>query len=412
MTNVVLLTIDSLRADRCSSYGYDRETTPSMDDFASDGVRFENAYSVSSHTRESVPAFLTGRYPNAAVDKGYHLAAPTLATMLKNTHHSGAFHSNPFLSRAYGYDRDFDVFDDDLYFSRHKLVALAQRLWDKIRGHHYVRAETINKRALSWLDSLSDDEDPFFLWNHYMDVHGPYEPPEPYRNEWVTESVSDDRAQRLWRRIHDAPDSVDEQDRKILTDLYDGEVRYTDDRIGEFLSELDERELMDETVVIITSDHGEGLGENGRYGHPRYLFEELNRVPLVVAGEGIPTAEPTTASSTLDLVPTVGHAIDTATETPGTALQTYWTVGDSNTDRVVICEARGEGENKGVFRVGATDGDRFEQYEIYRDGSVSGANDFAAEIDAHLETCKWDSAPVSETEQAEVNARLEALGYR
>lgn len=110
-----------------------------------------------------------------------------------------------FVSRVYGFDRDFNACDDDLYLSQHKLVTLAQRLWDKIRGHHYAGAEMINERAFSWVDSLPDGE-LFFVWNHYMDIHGFYEPPESNRGEFVDKPVSDSEAQDLYDCVGRAQD--------------------------------------------------------------------------------------------------------------------------------------------------------------------------------------------------------------
>src|SRR6056297_2275707 len=162
--NVILLSGDALRADHLSCYGYHRETSPVLDEFAEESIRFENAYSASSHTREAVPALLTGEYPDVAVDSKYHLASETIASTLSEEGFATAgFHSNPFVSRAYGFDQGFDIFDDDLHLGQHKLLALAQRAYDKLRNRHYARAEEINHRALKWIDSLEDG--PFFLWN-------------------------------------------------------------------------------------------------------------------------------------------------------------------------------------------------------------------------------------------------------
>ena len=129
--NVVLLTLDALRADHVSWCGYDRDTTPNFDRFAETNTRFAEAYSVSTHTREAIPGLLTGLYPTECVADDYSLAADTIATHLRDTEYTtGAFHSNPYVSRAYGFDRDFDPFDYDLYLCQHKLIALAQRALD------------------------------------------------------------------------------------------------------------------------------------------------------------------------------------------------------------------------------------------------------------------------------------------
>ncbi|MFB6185792.1 MAG: sulfatase-like hydrolase/transferase, partial [Halobacteriaceae archaeon] len=124
--NIILLSADALRADHLSCYGYHRDTSPALDEFAEESIRFTNAYSVSSHTREAIPALLTGKYPDVAIDSNYNLTTDTIASTLSDEGFATAgFHSNPFASRAYGFDQGFDVFDDDLHLGQHKLIALA-----------------------------------------------------------------------------------------------------------------------------------------------------------------------------------------------------------------------------------------------------------------------------------------------
>ena len=170
---------------------------------------------------------LTGRYPDIAVDDGYNLAADTVATALQETGYAtGGFHSNPYVSRAYGYGEDFDTFDDDLHLGRHKLIALAQRALDKLRNRHYARAETINELALEFVDST---EEPFFLWAHYMDPHGPYSPPREYQEVFHDEYVGMKRAQEMYRRaVIEDPESITADERRELVNLYGEEVRYAD----------------------------------------------------------------------------------------------------------------------------------------------------------------------------------------
>src|SRR6056297_1726457 len=152
--NVILLSGDALRADHLSCYGYHRETSPVLDELAEESISFTNAYSASSHTREAIPALLTGEYPDVAIGPDYRLATDTVAsTLSEEGFATGGFHSNPFVSRAYGFDRGFDEFDDDLHLGQHKLIALAQRALDKFRNRHYARAEEINARSLEWIDS-------------------------------------------------------------------------------------------------------------------------------------------------------------------------------------------------------------------------------------------------------------------
>jgi arylsulfatase len=417
--SVVLLTVDALRADHLSSYGYDRETSPTLDRLAEDGVRFQRAYSQSSHTREAVPAMLTGRDPDAAVDEQYLLSADTVASRLADTEiATGGFHSNPFVSRAYGFDRDFDAFDDDLHLGQHKLLALAQRALDKLRNRHYARADRINERAFDWLDNR--DSERFFLWAHYMDVHGPYEPPEPYRSRFGEPELSDREAQRLYKRAIDDPESITERDRQTLIDLYDGEIAYVDEQISQFVAGLQDRGLWEETLVLVSADHGDAFGEHGYYEHPRYLHEELTRVPLLVLGEGVGSAVPSIPASTADLVPTVLSAlgVDT-TGLPGDSLLELAVSAPTEDDRTVFSQARGEGADDGVRRFAARDreGACFLERDL-SDGSIlSEDGDGSRELSTALREYSRDrigfgDATTDAGETEAVSDRLEALGYK
>jgi arylsulfatase len=417
--SVVLLTVDALRADHLSSYGYDRETSPTLDRLAEDGVRFQRAYSQSSHTREAVPAMLTGRDPDAAVDEQYLLSADTVASRLADTEiATGGFHSNPFVSRAYGFDRDFDAFDDDLHLGQHKLLALAQRALDKLRNRHYARADRINERAFDWLDNR--DSERFFLWAHYMDVHGPYEPPEPYRSRFGEPELSDREAQRLYKRAIDDPESITERDRQTLIDLYDGEIAYVDEQISQFVAGLQDRGLWEETLVLVSADHGDAFGEHGYYEHPRYLHEELTRVPLLVLGEGVGSAVPSIPASTADLVPTVLSAlgVDT-TGLPGDSLLDLAESAPGEDDRTVFSQARGEGADDGVRRFAARDreGACFLERDL-SDGSIlsedgDGSRELSTALREHSrDRIGFGDATTDAGETEAVSDRLEALGYK
>jgi arylsulfatase len=343
--NVILLSADALRADHLSCYGYERETSPVLDDLAEESIRFTNAYSASSHTREAVPALLTGEYPDTAVASDYSLVTETVASKLsKQGFATGGFHSNPFLSRAFGFDQGFDTFDDDLHFGKHKIIALAQRVLDKVRNRHYARAEEINERSLSWLDSLENDQ-PYFLWNHYMDTHGPYEPPGEYATLFNNGGLRGRDAQSLYRRAIKNPDSITEEERKLLIDSYDAEIRYNDDKLGEFLGQLRDRDLLENSLLIFIADHGDAFGEHGYYGHPRYLHVELTRVPLFFRPPGGVDAIHSTPASALDVAATIAPTRDAV----GASLF------DLPTDRTVFTQVRGEDENVSLRRYAAHD---------------------------------------------------------
>ncbi|QZP38250.1 sulfatase [Halobaculum magnesiiphilum] len=409
--NVILLSADALRADHLSCYGYERETTPVLDELAEVSIRFTNAYSASSHTREAVPALLTGEYPDVAVDSGYHLASETVAsTLSEEGFATGGFHSNPFVSRAYGFDEGFDHFDDDLHLGQHKLIALAQRALDKLRNRHYARAEEINERSLNWVDSLEEGQ-PFFLWNHYMDTHGPYEPPGEYATLYADDGLSGRDAQSLYQRAIDEPESITEEERQLLIDLYDGEIRYNDMRIGQFLEALRERELLEESLLIVTADHGDAFGEHGYYEHPRYLHDEITHVPLFVrppGGAGRVVKEPV---STLDIVATIKSGIGESAS--------FSLLEDVDGNRRVFSQARGEDEHSHLRRyaVRTQDGACFGERDL-----DSGAIEFGdmtdrslrSELEAHVEQRvrveNGDGAAEEEVDE-EIERRLNALGY-
>lgn len=409
---IILLTIDALRADHLSYHGYESKTSPNLDAFSRRAVTFRAAYSASSHTREALPALLSGREPHLFSNRGYELVERTIAGYLDEIGFStGAFHSNPYASRAYGYHRDFDEFHDDLYLGNHRLVAFVQRGLDKLRNKHYARAKTINKRSLRWIDSRSDDER-LFLWNHYMDPHGPYDPPEVY----VPANAPDKKGrQSLFRHAVSKPDTISEEERQILLDLYDAEIQYIDDKLGAFLEELESRGILGDALVVVTADHGEAFGECGYFSHPRQLCDELLHVPLLLYG---PTFEPTTYKtpvSTLDIVPTILNKFGQDVEDfPGEPLLNRVT---GEKDGVVFSQVRGEDNLRDRRLFSVTDGsDRYTiNTKMDSDHPPSSSDDshLARKLVRYCQTVGEANEPIEEREDIpkEVQDRIQALGY-
>lgn len=414
MTNVVLLTVDALRRDHVGRYGYGRDTTPFLDAFGAEGVTVRGAVSVSSHTREAVPGLLAGRYPDAATDGGYRLATETLADRLvARGYRAGGFHSNPYLSRAFGYGTGFDAFDDDLYLGDSKLLALGQRLLDKLRGRHYAPAESINQRSLGWLDG---GDGPFFLWNHYMDPHGPYDPPEGFDRFVDAGSPEHDPAALYRKAAVRAPGAVTAEEQRSLIDGYDGEVAYVDDCLGRFVDALDERGLLEDSLVVVTADHGDAFGEHGYYGHPRHMDDELVDVPMLLGGGAVEGGEVEGVASTLDVVATALSAVGAPPgDLPGRDL-----LADPGDDRVVFSQARGEGDEAHLRRFRATSGAGSRRVDYDLDaGTVTdarGSDDgrLAAALDAHVEARMpgYREGGRDGDAAATVEERLAALGYR
>ena len=425
--NIVLLTVDSLRADHVSSYGYHRETTPVLDAFAEDGLRFSHAFSASSHTREAIPALLAGRYPDDCVDASYRFVETSIAEWLSDVGYTtGAFHSNPYISRAFGYDRGFDVFDDDLRFSNYKVITLAQRAFDKLRNRHYADAESITERAVSFVRSATE---PIFLWVHYMDPHGPYCPPKPYQDAYHGDRVSRKRASRLYKRaaVTD-PESITEAERREMVDLYDGEIRYTDDQIGVLFDELRTRDVLNDAQVLISSDHGDAFGENGYFGHPRHLDRELLQVPLFMRSLNRPSSVVEEPVSTLDIVPTILDSVEsvksgTVDELPGISLFEH--IEGNVPDRTVYSHVRSEDGNRYRFCGRTVEGVRFIEWTRETvddephlvDEWGDGPDDLVRRLHRHSRQRLLDSLPdtdhaVDTDADARIEQRLEALGYK
>ena len=320
--NIILITIDSLRADHISCLGYSRLTTPNLDNIANEGILFTQAIATGPETRPSITSILTSTYPlmYGGYSSFFNKRRISLAEILKeNGYTTAAFHSNPYLSKFYGYDRGFDIFQDFLKVSplreevkkfkeyikiKYKhLFDFSRRVYGKV--YNFIRklepidecanAEAINKEAISWLKNNSSN---FFLWLHYMDTHANYAPPKNYKPSYI--SLKEVR--KLNENIHN---TKGENNVKKLIDLYDGEIRYVDYNIGLFLNELKKMRISDDTFIIITADHGEEFGEHGGYMHTPKLYDELIRVPLIIIGPELENRIISKQVSLLGLAPTV-----------------------------------------------------------------------------------------------------------
>jgi len=420
--HVILLSADALRADHLSCYGYHRDTSPRIDDFAVESITFTSAYSASSHTREAVPSLLTGRHPDAAVDDEYHINADSIGSLLSDAgFETAGFHSNPFVSRAYGFGDGFGKFDDDLHLGRHKLIALAQRAFDKFRNRHYARADEINERSLEWIDSLDKGES-FFLWNHYMDTHGPYEPPGEYGTLYGEDTLSDSEAQTLYQRAIDNPETITEEERQSLIDAYDSEIRYNDEKIGSFLDALDERGILEESLIVFTADHGDAFGEHGYYEHPRFVHDELVHVPLLVCVPETSGKTVDTPVSTIDIVTTILSQVEgTNVSLPGSDLRQVASDPEEFEGRTVFSSARGENENSHVRRFSARTKTKtwYGEYDSDSDELVAtNGSEIPQRLREHVleqvdnNHSKGKENANEEAVDDEIEDRLSALGYK
>lgn len=306
--NLALIVLDTQRLDRCSTYGYPKQTTPNLTALAARGARFDRAWSASHWSLAAHGSIFTGLPPSVHGADGAvrHIdAAQTLFPELLAAagYDTAGFSANPFAGTGTGMAQGFAYFED--HWRRFTLgeVMLGLRAYnawfapDRDKG-----AQKIVSSVARWLDAR-DPARPFFLFVNLMEPHAPFqEAPLPWRLAFTDERRH--ALERAGERVHmaqifDVP--VDDDAMRVANEALDGCTLGTDAQLGRILALLD-----DDTVVFVISDHGEGLGEHGHHGHNVGLWEELLRVPMVAAGPGIPAGIVVEAPvSLMDLHPTL-----------------------------------------------------------------------------------------------------------
>ncbi|MCH2111555.1 MAG: sulfatase [Planctomycetes bacterium] len=325
--NFLVLLVDTLRADRLGCYGYERNTSPVMDDLAASGTRFHAAYAQAPWTRPSVASLMTALYPPShdILDDLDSLppGLPTIAQVLHARGYStAAFSANPQVSPVYGFDRGFETFGKmSSSMLRQTAVGriehMAKRftfnvilpmlsggkrnqakvsdgaLMDDGHGHEdslrTSQAGSLNKRVYEWVRDYSG-ENPYFLYVQYIDPHTPYRPPIDLVNEGGQAEVP--LPQTLIQK-DSAPyplESFPAADPEVLQGLnrlYDAEIAYTDQEMGKLLDKLKQKGMLENTIIVVTSDHGEELYDHEQWLHGQSLYDELVRVPLIVQGPGV-----------------------------------------------------------------------------------------------------------------------------
>jgi arylsulfatase A-like enzyme len=327
--DVILISLDTTRADHLSTYGYARDTSPALTAFAADALRFTQARSPSAWTLPGHASMLTGQYPGRhgarlaggwlpgrGMDGRRRVAFPlpaqavTLTETLRDRgYQTGAFVANfSYLYRDFGLVQGFGRYDDApgvLLRVRPHVVRFAQRFDPSFCLKPYRSAREINAAALAWLDRASPAR-PVFLFLNYLEPHQPWLAPPPY-DRW---SRALPNARRLAEKnlyTHEIR-PLDAAERDFIVANYDGQVALMDAALGELLEALRARGRYENTLVIITSDHGEFLGEHGQLGHiGRMLYEPLLHIPLVVKFPGPARARGVsdTPVQLVDIFPTV-----------------------------------------------------------------------------------------------------------
>jgi arylsulfatase A-like enzyme/Flp pilus assembly protein TadD len=269
--NLLLITIDTLRADRLSCYSEKHLQTPNMDSLAERGILFSRAFANTSTTLPSHTNILLGTSP---LYHGVHENSSfivreeflTLAELLKSHDYStGAFVSSYILDSRFGLSQGFDNYDDDCGRQFFQRLSAVER-----------PAEAAVDEAVQW---LGGQKSPWFLWLHCFDPHDPYEPPEPYRTQYQKS-------------------------------LYDGEVAYVDFVLGRLFNYLKEKDLFEKTLIVFTGDHGESLGEHGELTHGFFAYNTTIWVPLIICVPGLKLTQVDQYVSHIDIFPTVCDILD------------------------------------------------------------------------------------------------------
>jgi len=292
--NIVFIVIDSLRPDHLGCYGYLRPTSPTIDQLSKESILFTQAISPSTVTLLSVPSILTSTLPTTHMvydwEATLNPSLKTVAQILKEKGYRTAFFSNHgIVGKIKGLEKGFDVFLDEGELSSDKLT----------------------QRAIRWIEKKG--KNPFFVYLHYMSVHVPYRPPPPYDQIFLKDA--------LYKEEQEVPISEDERGKgkipnflaqKGITNpsyyvaLYDGGIRYTDAQIARLLGWLKEKGFYKRTLILITADHGEFLGEHNLYFcHGEKPYDTVLRVPLIMRFPNLPPQKIERQVSTLDIVPTI-----------------------------------------------------------------------------------------------------------
>jgi len=267
--NVLLITLDTTRADRLGCYGYKKAGTPNLDALAAGGVKFANAYSPVPLTLPSHCSIFTGTYPlyHRVRNNGFYYLGEENMTLAEILHtrgyHTAAFASSFTVDSRFGLDQGFEYYDDTFHH---------EEILKNFRSER--RAEDVQRSFSGWLDGHAQDK--FFIWIHFYDPHLPYDPPSPFRE------------------AHSGRP-------------YDGEIAYMDHSIGELVERLKEKNILEKTLIVIVGDHGEALGERREIDHGLFVYGNTLEVPFILhcprrLPEGITVEE---RVNLIDVMPTI-----------------------------------------------------------------------------------------------------------
>jgi arylsulfatase A-like enzyme len=452
--NVVLLTIDTLRADVLGCYGYERPTTPNLDRLAAEGIRFTQAITAGSWTQAAFPALLTSSSASHYGGSLGSLAAQRPSPIEALSAHgyvTAGFSTNPHLSRTTGYDRGFDAFFDLEPQERdpwlrgvkggERLLRLpfthrmARLLGASSRpARIYAPAAEVTDTVCRWLQAV---EQPFFAWAHYMDVHWPYYLEEALADpQSIAGAWQDLDLMHRWGNGKKSGVVTRKIGQRFLR-LYEESLQYLDAEIGRLLAHLEQSGRAFDTIVVVVSDHGEEFFDHGRWGHwEDNLYDEIIKVPLIVRLPGHRGGQVVERQvSTLDILPTVLDLCrcPVPAGVEGATVRPLWQPDGTNGDyrlQEAICEMPRDSWRRIAVRTESfkliwdnrcpetpelydLKGDPGEQVNVFKDQpQVAGL--LQARVEAHLRqaTATQPASPAAKAAFDEtVIRRLRDLGY-
>ena len=419
--SVILVVVDTLRADHLGLYGYDRPTSPTLDAWAAEGRVFEHAFAPAPWTLPSFGSLYTGRWPlvqqagradvfNRSGQTGFLGPIADLPILAETLRAVGfrtlAVVNNGFLSPTFGMARGFDIYDFEPGTSD---------------GVHRS-ATVVVQRALELVDDVNGQ--PFFLVVHLLEPHLFYDAPPPFRNSFSA-SIRSDFTLPIADLVglRNGSRDIAPQDRAFVTAAYDEEIAYVDEQLGVLRDGLAARGLLETSMVVLTSDHGEELFDHGGFEHGHAMWQELLHVPLVVWAPGVEPGRETAPVSLVDVAPTVLDSLGIAPPTPfdGISLWPNLTAVEPLPQRPLFAEGVLYGAPQTAvvnwpqkMIIDHAKGERdvydLEEDPRERDSLASESRDLVAAFCRHLQTGEEsDRAPV--TPSQEVTDQLRSLGY-
>ncbi|MCP4230476.1 MAG: sulfatase-like hydrolase/transferase [bacterium] len=364
--NLLVISIDTLRKDHLSYYGYDEIETPNIDAFLESGTRFDNAYCSSPWTLPSLASFLTGYQPSVCrVDFDHRINDEIVVfpEILRNNGYKTEFYNtNKILSRERGYSRGFDV-----YTTKESIRLLSPYYGTRLYRYIFVISDVVKLKAgLERTDTEFNYETtimalkhrrnrPFFIWCHFYDPHHLYTPPDEYIRDSPDYTLDEVKRFRGLTALKNTTEDYSRDNKLMMTALYNGEIEYVDECVGKIIDALYETEHAEDTIVVLFSDHGEEFWDHGRWNHGYSAYPELIDMVFAIQDPNIRKQPPLCGKYTthIDIMPSLLDALS-INSPEGIQGKSFYDdlLGSRSQNEPAFCEymIKGEDEIKAVRR--------------------------------------------------------------